>query len=197
MDSNFFIVPTNPNFYPRVSLNDAQSAANKSIVSKRFTSATPDSRFPGWAAPMEDGRLITDYRPHCEQNIPAGKQFASKSWVQQNTDSIIQLSRRRQAMQNGAIYSFDSTVVPPPEAIVQCEPTECNAMPTGLKGGIGVERSYDKAPELFGTFDFVKQAAPRGKTMLTQHFEGGRNSRRGRTFEPLGNTPVSGEEMLY
>lgn len=197
MDSKFFIVPTNPNFYPHVSYADAQAVAKKSIVSPRFTATTPDSRFPGWAAPMEDGRLVTDYRPRCEQNIPAGKQFASKSWVQQNTDSIIHLSRKRQAMQNGAIYSFDSTVVPPPEAIVQCKPTECNAMSTGFKGGIGVERVYDKSPELFGTFDFVKQAAPKGKIMLTQRFEGGRNSARGRKFEPLGNSPVSGEEMLY
>jgi hypothetical protein len=197
MDSKFFILPTNLNYYPSISGADASRTAYKSIVSPRTTTATPDNRFPGWSAPMEDGRLVTDYRPRCAQNIPAGKQFASKAWVKENTETIIQLSRQRQAMQNGAIYSFDSTVVPPPEAIVQCEPTECNAMPTGAPIGLGVERAYDRVPELFGTFDFVKQAPPPTRAMLTQKFEGGRNSPRGREFESLGNSRVKKEQALY
>ena len=58
MDSKLFNLPT-------------------SHVSKPSMTAglpTEDSRFPGWAAVMTDGRLVTDYRSSRETNIPVRAQ---------------------------------------------------------------------------------------------------------------------------
>lgn len=197
MDSSFFRVTTNPDYYTGLSPYQAAKTAEKTAVSPRITVPSPDSRFPGWAAPMEDGRLITDYRPHCNENIPAGSQFPVKEWIQQNTDAIIATSRLRQTQMAGAQYGLDKTVVPPPVAVVKCEPTECAMFPTDAVNGIGTERVYDKAPELFGTFEFPRERAPRPHVGLNQRFEGGRNSPRGRSFVPMGNKPVGATEYLW
>lgn len=200
MDSRFFRIPTQPNPYKPSMLSSYQAGevATRTIVSARNTAPSQDNRFPGWAAPMADGRLITDYRPHCNENIPAGSQYATKEWVQKNTDDIIEVSRKRQAKMAGAIYSMDSTVVPPPENVVQCDPMGCEIMPTSLPDGIGLERPYDKAPELFGTFQFPPQVDPYpAKVGLNKKFEGGRNSPRGREFRPMGILPLADTEKLY
>lgn len=197
MDSQFFRVPTQPNYYYGITPSEAKSTAYKTAVSQRNTFPTPDSRFPGWAAPMADGRLVTDYRPHCNENIPSGQQFPVKEWMTKNADDIIQLSRERQVRMTGAIYGDDSTVVPPPESVVKCTPVECTIMGTGLQDGIGTERVYDKAPELFGTFDFPRQRAPRAKVGLNREFENGRNTPRGRFYRPMGVKPVGQTEHLY
>ncbi len=197
MDSQFFRVPTQPNYYSGIPSSQAERIASKTIVSTRNTQPTMDSRFPGWAAPMADGRLATDYRPHCNQNIPAGDQFATKEWIQSNTDDIIAISRARYAMTTGAIYGLDSTVVPPPTSLVKCEKTECTFMPTGDVDGIGTERVYDKAPELFGTFMLPRMKAPAPHIGLNPKFEGGRNSWRGREFDAMGNKPLGQTTKLY
>ena len=190
MDSKFFRVPTKPNYYE--SLTDAQSECigTKTLVSTRNTVPTPDARFPGWAAPMADGRLVTDYRPHCNEDVPAGAQYAVKEWIQLNTEKIIDVSRARQAKMSGAVYGNDPTVVPPPVAIIQCEPTECFMAYTGAPDGIGVERIYDKAPPLFGTFEFPRERAPPAHTAVTTRFQGGRNSPRGRYFKDMGTADI-------
>lgn len=197
MDSQFFRVPTQPNYSSGLSSSEAGRIAKARTVSTRTTQPTQDSRFPGWAAPMADGRLATDYRPHCNQNIPAGKQFATKEWIQTHTEDIIEISRQRYAEVTGAIYSFDTTVVPPPQNLVKCEKTECAYLPSGSPDGIGVERVYDKAPELFGTFTFPKRRAPAPQIGINQRFEGGRNSWRGREFDPMGNKPLGETTKLY
>lgn len=200
MDSHFFRVPTQPNPYKYHMLppSQAQQVATQTIVSVRNTRPSQDNRFPGWAAPMADGRLITDYRPHCNENIPAGKQYATKEWVQKNTNEIIALSRERQATMAGAIYGLDPSVVPPPEDIIQCDPMGCDILPTNAPKGIGLERPYDKAPELFGTFQYPVRKDPYPpKIGLNQIFENGRNSPRGRTFMPMGNKPLAETEKLY
>ena len=197
MDSQFFRVPTQPNYYSGMPRSEAERVASKTVVSTRNTQPTIDSRFPGWAAPMADGRLATDYRPHCNQNIPAGKQFATKEWIQANTDDIIEISRARYAQVTGAIYGNDMTVVPPPESMVKCEKTECEFFPSGLRNGIGTERVYDKAPELFGTFSYPRMKAPTPRIGINQRFEGGRNSWRGREFDPMGNKPLGETTKLY
>lgn len=200
MDSQFFRIPTQPNPYKYNMLPSyqAQKVATNTIVSVRTTAPTQDSRFPGWAAPMADGRLVTDYRPHCNENIPAGSQFATKEWVQKNTDEIIDISRKRQATMVGAIYGLDPTVVPPAEAIQQCDPMGCDIVTTGLSEGIGLERPYDKAPELFGTFSYPIMKNPYApKVGLNTRFENGRNSPRGRNFKPMGNLPLAETEKLY
>lgn len=198
MDSQFFRVPTQPNYYVGLSSYKAGKVANNTIVSTRNTMVSPDSRFPGWAAPMDDGRLVTDYRPHCNENIPAGKQFATTNWVQNNAEDIIEVSRRRFAVATGAIYGLDPSVVPPPEMVVSCDKMECAFMPTGKYNSIGTERVYDKAPALFGTYQYpVLQAPGAPHVGLNQKFEGGRNSWRGRQFNAMGNKPLAYSTKLY
>jgi len=197
MDSQFFRVPTQPNYYQGLSRTQAERVATNTIVSTRNTQPSMDSRFPGWAAPMADGRLVTDYRPHCNQNIPAGKQFATKEWIQTNTDDIIEVSRARQATITGAIYGNDNTVEAPPESLVKCDKVECVFLPSGKRDGIGTERVYDKSPDLFGTFTFPRMKAPAPHVGLNQRFEGGRNSWRGREFDPMGNKPLGDTTKLY
>jgi hypothetical protein len=197
MDSQFFRVATQPNYYHGLSSYEAERLANKTTVSSRNTQPSMDSRFPGWAAPMEDGRLVTDYRPHCNQNIPAGKQFATKEWIQANTDDLIAISRARYAQTTGAIYAYDNTVEAPPESLVKCDKVSCEFMPSGKYNGIGTERVYDRAPELFGTYTLPKMRAPKAHVGLNPRFEGGRNSWRGRHFDPMGNKPLGETTKLY
>lgn len=197
MDSRFFRRTTDPNFYENVPQGfDAKRIAYKTAVSERNTLPSPDPRFPGYAGIMEDGRLVTDYRPHCNENIPAGSQYGVKEWMVKNTTSIINLSRTRQAKVTGAVFGDDPTVVPPPVATVQCSPVEC-AYTTKDLTGIGIERT-DKAPELFGTFTFsVPGKAPQANVALTTNYQSGRNTVRGRTFEPLGNELAFRQGSLY
>ena len=190
MDRKFFRRVTDPNFYENQPSNFAAGkTANQTMVSPRNTLPTPDARFPGYSAPLEDGRIATDYRPHCNRNIPVGSQYGTKQWMIDNTVSIINLSRERQAIASGAIYADDSTVVPPPVGTVKCTPTDC-AYAQGDSNGIGIERE-DAAPEIFGTYTFVgRSQPPPSRTQLTHTFEAGRNTPRGRTFIPLGLAPA-------
>jgi hypothetical protein len=197
MDSRFFRRVTDPNYYENVPQGfDAKRVAYKTAVSERNTLPTPDPRFPGYAGLMNDGRLITDYRPHCNQNIPAGSQYGVKEWMVKHTPSIVSVSRTRQAKVTGAIYGDDPTVVPPPLATVKCTPVDC-AYTTNDVRGIGIER-VDKAPELFGTFSFEGEyTPPASKTALTTSFQSGRNTLRGRVFQPLGSGPAYKETSVY
>lgn len=197
MDSQFFRVATQPNYYHGLSSYQAEKTANKTTISTRNTQPSMDPRFPGWAAPMADGRLVTDYRPHCNQNIPAGKQFATKEWIQSHTDDVIATSRARYAQSTGAIYGFDMSVEAPPESLVKCDKVECTFMPSGKYNGIGTERVYDKSPDLFGTYDFPKLKAPSPHVELNKKFEGGRNSWRGREFDAMKNKPLGQTTKLY
>lgn len=197
MDSQFFRIPTHPNYYFGTTPYEAQRTAYKTAVSQRNTFPTPDSRFPGYAAPIDDGRLVTDYRPHCSENVPAGVQFPVKEWITKNADEIIHVSRTRQALMAGAQYGNDPSVVPPPESVVTCDKVECFILPTQASNGIGTERVYDKAPALFGTFELPRQKAPRANVSLTKTFENGRNTPRGRFFQSMGNKPVGQTEHLY
>lgn len=197
MDSQFFRIPSQPNYYFGLTPSETKSTAYKTAVSQRNTFPTPDSRFPGYAAPMADGRLITDYRPHCNENVPAGSQFPVKEWITKNADQIINLSRERQAKMTGAVYGDDPSVVPPPVSMVKCDAMDCGIFPTGAPNGIGTERVYDKAPDLFGTFELPRQKAPRAKVGLNKVFENGRNSPRGRFFTPMGSKPVGQTEHMY
>lgn len=197
MDSKFFRIPTQPNYYFGTTPYEAKTTAYKTAISQRNTFPTSDSRFPGYAAPMTDGRLATDYRPHCNENVPAGVQFPVKEWMTKNADTIIQLSRERQAKMVGAQYGDDSSVVPPPESIVKCDKVDCAYFPTETPNGIGTERVYDKAPELFGTFAFPRQRAPRPNVSLNKTFENGRNTPRGRFFSSMGSKAIGQTEHMY
>lgn len=192
MDSRLFVLPTDPNFYtntPGVTVARRAAMAGSFPEGQYYIGPAPDSRFPGWAGPMEDGRLVTDYRPHCNRNIPAGKQFATHQWMTRNATEIIGLSRQRQSEAAGAVLGFDNTIVPPADKTVQCNPMECRFFVTKQPYGIGTERR-EPVPDLFGTFNTDVLQQTQALPPITRTFEGGRNSVRGRGFTDLGTRPV-------
>jgi len=183
MDARLFRLPTNPNFYANAKTADPFNISQRQKYSEE---PTRDIRFPGWAAPMSDGRLVTSYKNHCSQNIPEDKQFATKDWMTRNAEELIRVSRERLAHQTGAIYGLDSSVVPPPANLVECTRSDCTRTPTMLAGGIGNERAPDNLPDLFGTWDPRTMAkSPKSNTGLTTQYEGGRNTPRGGPAEEI------------
>ena len=139
---------------------------------------TQDNRYPGWAAHMNDGRLVTDYRSRCEVKVPAGSQFATRMFMQRNADSIMSQSRKRQATNTGAGLSYDGATEMPAAEYVKCSTSECKVR-TAEINGVGTVR-VEGVPALFGTFS-AKSASilSPAKHSLTQVQEGGRNSVRG------------------
>jgi len=177
MDARLFRLPTKPNFFA------AAATANPFDVHQRqkFSQLpTEDIRFPGWAAPMSDGRLVTNYQNHCSQNIPSGNQFATKEWMTHNATELIQVSRDRNARQTGAIYGLDTSVVPSPASIVECTRSDCTRTATHIGGGIGTERYPNAVPELFGTWETPATGrVSMANVPTTLRYEGGRNTPRG------------------
>jgi hypothetical protein len=175
MDAKLFRLPTNPNFYSGIA-----TANPFDVGQQQGQPPTPDARFPGWAAPMADGRLVSDYRNHCSVNVPTGSQFATKEWMTKNATDIIRMGRERMAEKTGSIYGLDSSVVPPPAMVVKCQTNDCERVTTNFAGGIGMERADVDTPELFGTWTSdTLSAAPKPAVALTTRFEGGRNTPRG------------------
>ena len=177
MDARLFRLPTKPNFFAGIGTADPFDIERRQKYSQI---PTESSRFPGYAAPMSDGRLVTSYQNHCSQNIAPEKQFATKEWMTKNAEELITLSRKRAAVQTGAIYGLDSSVVPPPASIVDCTRANCTRTATNLPGGIGTERASSGLPELFGTWDATtSDVPPASRVSLTTVYEGGINTPRG------------------
>lgn len=176
MDAKLFRIPTSPNYYK--SLQTASPVHAKHTVPGLLPA--PDSRFPGWAGPMEDSRLVTDYSPRCSKNVPAGKQYPTTLWMQRNGEEIINYSRSSDAIATGSILPFDMNVVPPPIGVVSCTRSSCTFNATNAKGGIGIER-HEGVPELFGTFgtEHMPMKIEPSNINGTVRYEGGRNSLRG------------------
>ena len=175
MDAKMFRLPTAPNFYPGgVPVDIRTIAAGQEVPA-------PDSRFPGWAAPMSDARLVTNYQPHCAANIPAGRQFPTKAFMQAKASEIIDYNRKVFAERMGANQPFDDSVEPPAALRAVCTKSGCTLEETGAAGGIGMERAGAECPELFGTFSVARSGAYAqvSRTSLTTRQEGGRNSVRG------------------
>jgi hypothetical protein len=150
---------------------------NEAPVKKVLPAA--DNRYPGWAAQMSDARVTTDYRPNCSKNIPTGQQFVTRGWMQRNADELMELSRNRQAETVGAGRSYDSRIEAAPAAYVKCDLNGCE-FSVANPGGIGVERK-EYVPPLFGTFAGSEpHSSVRDDPMLTEIYEGGRNTVRGR-----------------
>ena len=174
-DAEMFILPTQPNYY--------SETQNNISPEKHLTqpSRALNSRYHSYAAIAADANIFTDYRPKCEKNIPTGQQYATRQWFQHNAENIIKLSRERQAKATGATFASADTV-PPPVAIVKCDTAKCEYYPsnnTSTQTPTGIERG-DKAPPLFGTFDFAyKSWAEKPEQLVTTRFEGGRNTPRG------------------
>jgi len=179
MDINGFREPQSPWFFtqPPTKLVDIR---NSELTPEKQTKSLPtqDNRYPGWAAPMSDGRLVTDYRPRCEVKVPAGSQFATRMFMQRNAESIMSQSRKRQAINTGAGLSYDGTTEMPAAEYVKCNTAECKIRPA-FPEGVGTVR-VEGVPSLFGTFS-AKTASilSPAKHSLTQVQEGGRNSVRG------------------
>jgi hypothetical protein len=182
MDINGFREPQSPWFFtqPPTTLVDIRNSQINTQAQKK-TLPTQDNRYPGWAAQMNDGRLITDYRSKCEANIPAGYQYATRLFMQRNADAIMSQSRKRQAQNTGAGLSYDPSTEMPADEFVKCDSAQCTMrLSGGTYDGVGITRVPEAVPELFGTFS-EKSASmfTARKPSLTTVEEGGRNTVRG------------------
>jgi len=179
LDQPGFTKDTRPNLFHNLTFGTEYREAQKVL---KDTHPTRDSRYPAYAAPMDDGRLVTDYRPKCTKNIQADKQFNTKIWMINHATDMIHESRKRQVEWTGASLTMANTV-PPPADIVHSTPFYSEVNSTGFTDGIGVERSNTPAPMLFGTFQFEPTMSElrnnRKNTSLNVFYEGGRNSKRG------------------
>ena len=174
---------THPNLFSNPPFGTEYRAAQKAYIAPaKDVYPARDTRYPAYAGPMQDGRLVTDYRPQCSKNIRAGVQYDTKLWLINHTDTIIDESRRRQVEWTGASLAMANTV-PPPADIVHSNPFYSEVNPTNLKYGIGIERANAPAPSLFGTFTYEPTMGEirnnRKNIALTQYYEGGRNTPRG------------------
>jgi len=174
---------TYPNLYHNLPFGTEYKAAQKAYVApaKQIYPAR-DNRYPAYAGPMEDGRLVTDYRPHCASNIRPGNQYNTKLWIVNHAEEIIGESRRRQVEWSGASLAMANTV-PPPADIVHSNPFYSEVNATNIRNGVGVERANTPCPQLFGTFTYEPTMSEirnnRKDIGLTSYYEGGRNSPRG------------------
>lgn len=116
------------------------------------TVPAPNNRYPAYAAQMDDGRLVTDYRPSCVSRAPPGAQFGVKQWTVHNAEQIMEISRQRQAESTGHVLGVASTEAPFME-VQQCSTDACTMLPTQTPGGIGLTRQ-EPVPDLFGTFTY-------------------------------------------
>jgi hypothetical protein len=174
---------TRPNLYHNPPFGTEYNAAQKAYVPPgKDVYPARDNRYPAYAGPMQDARLVTDYRPQCTKNIRPAIQFNTKLWLINHTDDVIDESRRRQVEWTGASLAMANTV-PPPANIVHSNTFYSEVNPTGLQNGIGVERANTPCPGLFGTFSYEPTMDEirnnRKNIALTSHYEGGRNSPRG------------------
>lgn len=178
MDDAGYRLPQSPWFFSSPSKQQVEQQARAAAVPKQSSLPTQDIRYAGWAAPMEDGRLVTDYRSQCEANIPTGMQFATKSFLQTHAEEIIQTTRRRQVEYTGASLPYNSVVTMPAKRYVKCDAMQCYVK-EGFEKGLGTER-IESVPELFGTFSpsYESSASP-SQPLLTRKYEGGRNTPRG------------------
>jgi len=149
MDSKGFRLKGEPDLTVQPSWFTVKKETQREIDATKTVNA-PDSRYSAYAAPLEDGRLVTDYRQSCVTRAPPGQQFATKNWTVHNADDIINISRSRQAQTTGQALGTANTEVPP-SILQKCTPTECEFYGSGMVMGIGIERK-EGVPQLFGTF---------------------------------------------
>lgn len=177
MDSKGFRIIGEPDLVRQPSRRVVDQETMREIEATKTVPA-PDNRFRAYAAPLEDGRLVTDYRDKCVTRAPPGTQFAVKNWTVHNTDEIIHISRLRQVQNTGQALGTAATELPPAQ-IQSCSVGGCSVYPSGHPGGVGLER-LDKAPPLFGTFTFPPNQETLSKNVnsisLNTFIEYGRNT---------------------
>lgn len=147
-----------------------------------------DPRYIGYAGMMQDARYGTDYRPHCNSNIPPPYQFDSKKWMIHNSEQLMNESRKRQAEFTGAALVRSARPMPMPgcENVSVCTPFVCEMRetPDVHNVRIGLYRGNGSAAPMFGTFtveptDAEARAGMIKNIQLTRTYEGGRNTPRG------------------
>ena len=186
MDSQRFRTASLPTFKPVISKNVLEMSVKNVETPSKGTETVPDPRYPNYASMMNDGRLVTDYKSHCAINTaPSEYGNSMRAWFQHNADAFIQVSRKRQADRAGAQF-YKAATVPEARQIQQCDEYECKFLKNKSMDSIGLER-IEGVPSLFGTFSDPSKVSPSFPYLLTQNFEGGRNTPRGRTFTPLDN----------
>jgi hypothetical protein len=195
-DGKGFRYTSTPDYYAfRPSQTEVIKEANRQRVgTTKETEPARDVRYPAFAGPMSDGRLVTDYRPKCSKNITVGAQFDTKLWMQHNAVNIIETSRRRHVEWTGASIP-QPDLAPPPANAIRADADTVDVIDTGLPGGLGIQRANDYAPELFGTFSYMATPTEldnnKSRIMLTTFYEGGRNTPRGRVQLQAGNGQIS------
>jgi hypothetical protein len=163
----------------------------------KVTIPIDDPRYPQYASMMADGRLATDYTSHCSKNIGQPKDGNGiRNFLQHNADALIQTSRKRQADRAGAQFEKAMTVMGPRE-YQRCSEYACTTTVSDFNESLGIART-EPVPELFGTFSEPDKRIPGYKNIqLTTVYEGGRNTRRGQDFVPLGNTSFNPRKSVY
>jgi hypothetical protein len=177
MDGKGFRLKSEPELVVQPSRTIVNQETMREIEATKTVPA-PDNRFRAYAAPMSDGRLVTDYRDKCVTRAPPGTQFAVKGWTVNHSEEIIDISRRRQVQATGQALGVAATELPP-ATLQSCDTNTCSITPSGYAGGVGIERT-DKAPALFGTFtyapDYELRARNKEFTSLNRMSEYGRNT---------------------
>ena len=196
MDSQRFVKPTYPDFSPKLNWDMLKEAEQRVAVPDKRTEPVEDIRYPGYASIMSDARLVTDYKSKCEYNVvPSQYGNSFRTWLQHHSDGFIQVSRHRQAERAGSYY-HNAVYPPPPKQLQRCDEFDCTFSRTDLKDGLGLERR-EVVPELFGTFAAHTNNAPMNRVFLTDKFEGGRNTPRGRKYKELGTEPANPRAAGY
>ena len=180
--TNEFTRDTSPNLFTHPSFGTEYRGAREAALAPANVTPARDSRYPARAAALEDGRLVTDYRPQCSKNIRTGQQFYTKKWMIGHGEELMDESRKRQVEWSGAALPMANTM-PPPAAVVHSTPFYSEVNPTYLQGGWGVERANAKCPPMFGAFEYTPTISEmqnnRKNIAGTTREEGGRNSKRG------------------
>ena len=192
-----FRYSTGPNYYAyQPSVMEIIKQANKQqIGGAKGTEPARDNRYPAFAAPMADGRLVTDYRTHCYENIKVGDQYATKHWMQANAEAIMDVSRRRQQEWSGGNLPI-LDLAPPAANIQQTNADTFEIHDTNYIGGLGLERADQNTDQVYfaGAFYYPPSLAEErnniSKIRGTVTYEGGRNSPRGRITRPPSNGPI-------
>ena len=183
--TNEFTRDTSPNLFTHPSFGTEYHGARQAALAPTNVTPARDSRYPARAAALEDGRLVTDYRPQCSKNIRTGQQFYTKKWMIGHGEELMEESRKRQVEWSGAALPMANTM-PPPAAVVHSTPFYSEVNPTNLKGGLGVERANATCPPIFGAFEYTPTISEmqnnRKNIGMTTREEGGRNSKRGAFF---------------
>ena len=123
----------------------------KELKASGSTIPADDSRYPAFAAVMSDARTFTDYRQHCQTRVPSMYERPVKQWMIRNGHDIMNLNRKRQAENTGAVLGLADTA-PPAEVYFFCNPYECKKVESGNPFGTGVQTVNTPLPNLPGGF---------------------------------------------